>query len=213
MMRFAKKMVLALSILFLCGGTVMAQTDTVQKQSKFQPHYMVGTGITTFNGEVRPYTTVGTQLDYEFNDKWSVSGGFMIYNEWNQNHYMLQGRAPHSMVPRKHNSSLIAVNAGVQYNVNDRLSLAFAVYHLGGQMVPWWLPSTFAPLDISVTGFDAELHYKLGKDSYFNFYLSIYRDNLGTMGMAMGPFYGDPWYRNRTMQNPYQPFFNGWYAY
>ena len=65
MMRFAKKMVLALSILFLCGGTVMAQTDTVQKQSKFQPHYMVGTGITTFNGEVRPYTTVGTQLDHE----------------------------------------------------------------------------------------------------------------------------------------------------
>lgn len=207
------KLVFVVAMLFLCGGMVFAQSDTVQTKSKLQPHYTVGTGITAINGEVRPYTNVGAQLDYEFNDKWAVTGGFMIYNEWNQNHYLLHGRTPYSLAPRKHNSSLIVLNAGVQYNVNDRLSLAFSVYHIGGQMVPWWLPSTYAPLDVSITGFDAELHYRLGKDSYLNFYLSFYRDNLGTMGMALGPFYGDPWYMNRTLQNPYMPCFNGWYYY
>lgn len=206
-------MVLFVALLCIGKGMAVAQEDSTQTKSKLQPHFMVGTGVWSSGGEVRPYTTTGAQLDYTFNDKWTVTGGFMVYNEWNQNHYMIQGRSPRSYAPRKNNSSLIALNAGVQYNFNDRLSLAFSIYHLGGEMIPWWMPTTSVPFNVSVTGFSAELQYKLRNDSYLNFYLSFYRDNLGTMGIPLYPFYDSPWYMNRTLQNPYAPFFRGWYYY
>lgn len=159
-----------------------AQSDSVA-DSKLTPHFSLGTGVFSWNGDVRPYTSVGAQFDYKLNDKWTIGAGFQVYNEWNRSGYELRGHQPRSLAPVKRNTSLISLNANVRYKVNPRLDLALSLFHVGGQLNPVWPHMSERYVD--VTGIDAAMRYRIGEDSYLHIHFSYYRDSNGALG-AMG---------------------------
>lgn len=189
-----KTLIFVLALLIFVG--VKAQLSTASDSlSRWDFHVKLGTGVYSGFDQVHGYTSVAPRVTYKPNDKLKLHGGFVAFNEMEAATLQVRGHAPRNMAPRKNSSMAIAAYIAGTYRVNDRLLLAGSLFHLGGQIDPLWTPSQY-PVDLSVTGFNAAMSYRLGKSSYLDVSLTVLRDRTGAVvPLLMNPFYmgANPW--------------------
>ena len=160
-------------------------TDTV-RLPRWEPHLSVCTGFMgTSYGDNRLFSSVAPSLTFRPNARWTVNAGFRITTDMGLNPNYSISSPRRSLAPYRRDNNggtgLVSVHAAAQYQVNDRLWLAAAVYHLTGTYAPICAFTNGNVLDVSVTALSAAATYRLRNDSFLHFAVSYIRDEYGTL--------------------------------
>lgn len=186
-MRFLRR--LACAILLLTSSVAFAQGRFVPVEqskyfhkdtlSKWEPHISIGTGFIGATFGSRAYTTVAPSVRYHLNDRLSFSAGFRVTSDFGFNHVHYMGSSNRNLAPYKQGGTgMVSAHASAEYQVNDRLTLAASVYHLGGSYSPLYCPMP-GSMDLSLTAFTAAAGYRFSNDSFLNIYFTYINDRTG----------------------------------
>ena len=227
-MSSVKYMMAAMLICLMAAGTARAQwksdADTV-KLSRWEPHLSVSTGFMgTSYGDNRLFSSVAPSLTFRPNDRWAVNAGFRITTDMGLNPNFAPSSPVRSLAPyrqRNGGTGLVSAHAAAQYQVNDRLWLAAAVYHLSGTYAPVYGFGNGEVFDVSATAVSAAASYRFDNDSFLHFSFTYLRDGQGTLpylyhdawmhGYGSWGMYASPLECYR-LGNPYgHGFMGGWY--
>ncbi len=214
-------MMAALMVCLVSAGTVQAQwksdADTV-KLSRWEPHLSVGTGFFgTSYGDNRLFTTVAPSLTFRPNSRWTVNAGFRITTDMGLNPNYAYGSSTQDLAPYKHRNGgtgMASAHVAAQYQVNDRLWLAAALYHLGGTYAPIYGFGNGNVFDVSATAVSAAATYRFKNDSFLHLAVTYVRDEQGTLPYL----WHDAWMHGYGSWGMYhmgtpcsQMFLGGWY--
>ena len=159
-------------------------TDTV-KLSRWEPHVSVSTGfIGTSYGDNRLYTSVAPSLTFRPNGHWAVNAGFRITTDMGLNANYAFSSPTRSLAPVRHRNGgtgLVSAHMAAQYQVNDRLWLAAAVYRLTGTYAPLYGFGNGDVFDVSATAVSAAASYRFGDNNFLHLAFTYIRDEQGTL--------------------------------
>lgn len=196
------------------------QKDSV-KTPKWEPHLSVSTGFIGSNyGDNRLFTSVAPSLDFRPNDRWRLTGGFRITSDMGMP--MISNNRDLAPYKRDKGTGLVSVHGAAEYQVNDRLWLAAAVYHVAGSYAPFYGFGRGNAWDVSATAISAAAAFRFNDNDFLRLSFTVVRDNYGTLpfmyhdawlhgGYGAWGLYATPldYYR---MADPFSPFFyNGIY--
>lgn len=201
-----------LSAMFILFGFAMQAQIINDSVSKWDYHLNVGTGIVSdFDNQVRNYFMISPEIEYKPNSRWAVKAGFNAISDMDS--YVFKGREPQSLAPRKNASTAVGIHLSAQYQVTDRLWIGATVFHIGGQSSllytfnPYYGWQFGTPVDLSITGFCADMQYRIGDNSYLDLHISVLRDNYGTLPIL----YDNLYYNAYRSGVGFGPFSTGWY--
>jgi hypothetical protein len=89
-----------------------------------------------------------------------------------------------SLAPVRHRNGgtgLVSAHMAAQYQVNDRLWLAAAVYRLTGTYAPLYGFGNGDVFDVSATAVSAAASYRFGDNSFLHLAFTYIRDEQGTL--------------------------------
>ena len=161
-----------------------SDADTV-KLSRWEPHLSVSTGFMgTSYGDNRLYTSVAPSLTFRPNGRWTMNAGFRITTDMGLNPNYAFSSPTRSLAPVRHRNGgtgLASAHVAAQYQVNDRLWLAAAMYHLGGTYAPLYGFGNGEVFDVSATAVSAAATYRFNNDSFLHLAVTYVRDEQGTL--------------------------------
>lgn len=174
---------------------------------RWEPHLAVGTGFTSSTqGDNRLFTAVAPSLTYHASDKLSLFAGFSILSDLGLNPNYNVGR---SYAPRRNNggTGLVTVEAGGEYQLNEKVWLAASVWHVGGQYAPFFGPLNGDAMEVSATAISAAAAFRFKNDNFLHLSFTIVRDHAGTLPWM----YHDAWMHSGFgwgggMASPYTPY-------
>lgn len=197
------------------GRQIVEAKDSVSAP-KWEPHLAVSTGFIGSNyGDNRLFTSVAPSIDYRPNDRWRLNAGFRITSD--MGFPPVAGSRDLAPYKREGGTGLASAHASAEYQVNDRLWLAAAIYHVGGKYAPFYGFGQGGTLDVSATAISAAAAYRFNDHDFLRLSFTVVRDHYGTL-----PFmYHDAWmhggygawglYATPTdyyrMASPFSPFF------
>lgn len=153
--------------------------------SRWEPHLSVSTGFMgTSYGDNRLFTSVAPSLTFRPNDHWTVNAGFHITSDMGLNPNYAIGSPTKDLAPYRHRNGgtgLASAHVAAQYQVNDRLWLAAAIYHLGGTYAPVYGWGNGEVFDVSATAVSAAASYRFKNDSFLHLAFTYVRDEQGTL--------------------------------
>lgn len=172
---------------FRVGRQLVEIKDSV-KAPKWEPHLSVSTGfIGSSFGDNRLFTSVAPSIDFRPSDRWVVNAGFRITTDMD---FPMAAQA-RDLAPYKREGStgLVSAHVAAEYQVNDRLWLAAAVYHIGGTYAPFYGFGQGNTFDVSATAVSAAAALRFNDNDFLRLSFTVVRDHYGTL-----PFmYHDAW--------------------
>lgn len=139
----------------------------------------LGTGVISGWGHTLGYTYFNPELTYRVSDRLKLGFGMGIAKgfDYGEMHIRNDER---SLAPRKHKRANYMHLDGV-FAVNDRLTVAAAVFMMHGNMHPWMcdVPAGYA------VGASAAMRYRFGNDNY----MSLYMEYIHSENMPLMPYY------------------------
>lgn len=174
----------------------VAKNSTDADRDVQQVHGSVGFGggVLSGFGHTLGYGFAHAELSYRISDNFVMAGGFGraigfddMAVHWSQ--------PERSFAPRRRQASNVHLEG--LYKVNDRLTVAAAVFYQEGTLLP--LPGS---LDAYALGISAAMRYRLGDNKYLGLYLQYVRsegmpffygyDDLAGWGSGLSPMMGGP---------------------
>ena len=187
-MKILKYLMAALVVSMVSVAPLKAQwrndADTV-KLPQWEPHLSASTGfIGSSYGDNRLFTSIAPSLTFRPNNHWTVNAGFRVTTDMGLNPNYAFSSPERSLAPYRHRNGgtgLVSAHVGAQYQVNDRLWLAAAVYHLTGTYAPYYGFGNGDVFDVSATAFSAAASYRFRNESFLHLSVTCIRDEYGTV--------------------------------
>ena len=169
------------------GQPIVEKTDSV-KAPKWEPHLSVSTGfIGSTYGDNRLFTSVAPSIDYCPSDRWRLNAGFRITSD--MGFPAISTNRDLAPYKREGGTGMVSAHASAEYQVNDRMWLAAAVYHVGGTYAPFFGFGQGKVLDVSATAISAAAAFRFNDNDFLRLSFTVVRDHYGTL-----PFmYHDAW--------------------
>lgn len=153
-------------------------------------HFRMATGAAACSGlgQQRSLGWVAGEASYDAGRGVTVGGGLAHAGSLAPaGGWVLQGRGPRSLAPRREGTDVHAMWAKASWQVSDRLWLWGSVAHVTGFAQPLWRRSS---VPVSATAISGGLAYAFSDESLLELHFHFVHDRYGSL---MDPPYGGLW--------------------